>query len=157
MPQIKHLPAKFIAHSLLITFFLSGCSSHELKELNWLTGDWERDFNNTNQMESWKLRNDTIYGEVKYSNGNDTSIMWLSKIYKKDGLTLELINNKTIEPYLYTIKKKNDTSIIFHNPEYQFPKEILYRTSGDSLVKIVHGSAGKIPKSAAFKFGRLSN
>lgn len=103
------------------------------------------------------MRNDTIYGEVKYSNGNDTSIMWLSKIYKEDGMTLELVNNKTIEPYRFTIKKKNDTLIIFHNPEYQFPKEILYRTSGDSLVKIVHGSGGKIPKSAAFKFGRLSN
>ncbi|KAB1064315.1 hypothetical protein [Salibacter halophilus] len=157
MPQLKHFIPKVIVCSLFATLLLSACSTHDLNELSWLTGDWERDFNNTSQMESWKLRNDTIYGEVKYSNGNDTSVMWLSKIYNKDGLTLELINDKNIEPYFFTIKKKSDTSIIFHNPEYQFPKEILYRTSGDSLVKIIHGSGGKIPKSAAFKFGRLSN
>jgi len=136
---------------------LTSCKDKEdLKNPNWLVGDWIRTNNQPDHItyETWKLNLKHNLVGIGYTlKDKDTTFKEnLSIIIKNDSLFLEVIGvNET--PTLFKFIKQTDTSFVCENKSNEFPKKISYYKSNDYLNAVASNDDFKLD----FFFNRKSN
>jgi hypothetical protein len=116
--------------TLCILSMLLSCSSNkptvQLHDMEWLIGTWQAVSGNQALVETWtKSSSNTISGnlEEKSTNGapyhENLSIRQLP-----DGITL--VSNTGGQNVVYHLSDSNKDSLVFENPEHDFPKKLTY-------------------------------
>lgn len=138
-----------------VTLLLSGCSLNKIKsdnldQFSWLQGNrvdtslgffetWERSAIDTLHGNGYQIKNgDTIFGEM-------LSI-------EKSGNTWVYIVNFGSDKTIFRLINKPGDSIVFENPENQFPKRITYLNEGNGKITAIIENPGTADEITRFSF-----
>lgn len=126
----------------------------------WLIGNWQKQTEKGVLTESWqKLDDSTLVGQSYFIDGVDT--------LSSESIRIEQRNRKLF--YIPTVKGQNngmvvnfnltsvnDSSLIFENPEHDFPQKITYnKMKNDSLMAEISAILNGNLKSQKFLMGRV--
>lgn len=125
----------------------------------WFIGEWENRSGEGDFVENWKKVNDSLYmGESFFIVKGDTVFaekVALVDIYGKMSYNVSVVGQNENEAVPFTMTSISDESVIFENPEHDFPSKITYnRVAPDSLVAEISGTKGGKPASELFKMKR---
>jgi Domain of unknown function (DUF6265) len=122
-------------------------SQTDLSQLDWLTGSWSR----TNakpgrsSTEIWEKKTNTLFvGRGISLRGSDTTFVEKLKIIVKGNTIFyvaDVPENK--EPIFFKATSIDKQSVVFENPQHDFPKKIAYLLDGNKLKAVVSGD-GKL-------------
>lgn len=116
---------------MLVMSFCQNATGQENKipkKLYSLIGSWQVE--NTNTFEIWKLKEKIFYGRVIKIENNDTLIVENLRIYKDSD---KFIYEATVptqnegRPIEFVLTQADKNTLLFENPEHDFPKKIAYR------------------------------
>lgn len=114
-----------------------------VKELNWLVGDWKRINSKAGQsgLESWtKVSSTELKGQGITFQGSDTAFVEKIRIIVQDGslyYVADVPENKKSVYFLFTEIKPN--SFVCQNPAHDFPKMIAYSLKDTKLTATISG------------------
>ena len=158
---MKYIPIIFI-----ITLLSCGGSTpsgdismeevHFETEFDWLLGNWIRVNEEGEKMthESWEKINTASYRGVGYTLlRSDTVWQEEMRLVKSDeGWNFEAISKGEPAPTVFKLTDISKEAFTSQNPEHDFPTQIKYFKSGESLKAIISGEGMEIP----FDFERIS-
>lgn len=116
----------------------------KMNSLTWLEGRWELKMHDTLSTEIWQRKNDSTYTAISMdiSKGKDT-LRYEEITLEQRGTDMYYIpvvkgqnEGKKVE---FKLTKFEDKNLTFENPEHDFPKKIVYRISGDTLLPAISG------------------
>ena len=113
----------------------------------WLIGEWENTEDGATMFESWVLTDDSLLTGLSFTIDNGDTVQYE---------TVELIQRGTDLYYIPTVSDQNDeepveflltvftdSTLIFENPDHDFPQRIAYTNyRGDSLLAVISGIYG---------------
>lgn len=117
-----------------------------LKDLNWLVGQWQGQVNEATYYENWKQsRQDALEGSASMVDRSGKTVFSEKLRIEKIGMHIVYIasvNNQS--PVLFTLVgvtgETNRPRWVFENQEHDFPQRIIYiREAVDSLTAAVEG------------------
>ncbi len=132
----------------------------QFQKTEWLIGNWQKQTKKEILTESWqKLDDSTLVGQSYFIDGVDT--------LSSESIRIEQRNRKLF--YIPTVKGQNngmvvnfnltsvnDSSLIFENPEHDFPQKITYnKMKNDSLMAEISAILNGNLKSQKFQMGRV--
>ena len=132
----------------------------QFQKTEWLIGNWQKQTEKGVLTESWqKLDDSTLVGQSYFIDGVDT--------LSSESIRIEQRNRKLF--YIPTVKGQNngmvvnfnltsvnDSSLIFENPEHDFPQKITYnKMKNDSLMAEISAILNGNLKSQKFLMGRV--
>lgn len=142
--------------NLILFVFLLAASTlqaqSDLSKLNWITGTWSRTDKKpgSSGVEIWqKVSNTELTGRGINLKGKDTTFVEKLKIIVKGNdifYMADVPENK--EPVLFKLTSVSATSLVFENPQHDFPKKISYELTGVKLKATISGDG----KSQEFWF-----
>jgi hypothetical protein len=115
----------------------------DLSQLEWLTGSWNRTNAKSGRsgVEIWQKNSNTEFvGKGINLKGTDTVFVEKLKIIVKEGAVFyvaDVPQNK--EPVLFKATSVTPSSVVFENPEHDFPKKIAYEFDGKKLRATISG------------------
>ena len=118
----------------------------DLKEFDWLVGQWKGQLDNNTYYESWKPTNHgTLEGSSSMVNPQGKAI--LTEVLRIDKIGSHVVYIAAVKknhPVLFTLietsEENNKPKWVFENKEHDFPQRIIYtRESSDSLMARVEG------------------
>jgi hypothetical protein len=132
----------------------------DLKELDWIVGEWKRDGRRGEVYESWQRLSDrTIEGDswiVSSSDGKEYPIESLLLIEMAGELFYipKVAENEYPVPFRRTSMEPGH--VVFENPTHDFPQKIIYHRNGDHglTVTIVGPGQGGESRQVDFHFRR---
>jgi hypothetical protein len=139
---------KKLATLLLTILITSAYAQTDLKNLEWLTGNWTRTNAKPGRsgFEIWERVSLTeMKGRGINLKGTDTTFVEKLKIVVKDGSVFyvaDVPQNK--EPVLFKATSVTNSSIVFENPQHDFPKKIAYEFDGQKLMATISGDGKSI-------------
>ena len=135
----------------LFIFFSTVCSaqstSADLKQLQWLEGEWNRTNAKPGRsgIKKWITNSPTeMQGWGISLRGTDTAFVEKLKIIVKDNhvyYVADVPQNKGV--VLFKLTKTTGNEFVFENPEHDFPKQITYTKEGAKLKASISGN-GKV-------------
>ena len=137
---MKHAQAIF-AIGLLI--FLSACKNDPIDKLEWLEGKWQSEQEGYLIIEDWKRQTNELQGQSYYMRDQDSTLQEKAIIKEnKDGklaFYVTVTDQNEGEEIVFEMKSSSENKIAFENKTHDFPKEIVYTRTGDSLTAKVSG------------------
>jgi hypothetical protein len=154
-----------IASILLVASILSAGSAEEpatpaassLARLAWLQGCWEARFPAVTIEENWMApRGDSMVG-VSRTVREARLIEHELVILREAGGVFTYEAHPAGQPAAtFTAAEVGDSSIVFRNPEHDYPQEVGYRRVGaDSLVAWIDGQSQGKPRKIEFPYARV--
>jgi hypothetical protein len=134
---------KKILTLLLVLALSSIYAQTDLSQLEWLTGIWNRTNAKPGRsgVEIWKKKSaDEFVGKGINLRGTDTVFVEKLKIIVKEGAVFyvaDVPENK--EPVLFKATSVTASSVVFENPQHDFPKKITYELDGKKLKAVSGG------------------
>ncbi|MDQ1351293.1 MAG: hypothetical protein QG657_1595 [Acidobacteriota bacterium] len=125
---------------------LVSVGSTDLKDFNWLVGQWQGQVNEATYYESWiQSRQDTLEGSASMVDRSGKTTFSEKLRLEKIGshiVYIASVNNQP--PVLFTLigvtRELNRPRWVFENREHDFPQRIIYtREASDSLTAAVEG------------------
>lgn len=101
---------------------------------------------NTNTYESWIRSENNFSGYVMQIQNNDTIILELLKIKMHNNsiyYEATVKNENKGKPVLFKLVNQNKNRFHFQNPKHDFPQNIIYDFSNDSVVNITISDSTK--------------
>ncbi|MAX81244.1 MAG: hypothetical protein CL843_13865 [Crocinitomicaceae bacterium] len=125
--------------------------------MEWLSGKWQRIFNETTQYEVWEMQEEKLVGSFFYVYEGDTFITEEKEIkVVNDRLTLmvKMAENELFQSF--PLEKHNGDLFVFKNPKHEYPEEIIYElTSSGHLVVKSSAVVNGFQKGVEYEFSRL--
>jgi hypothetical protein len=128
---------------LFVLLVTSIYAQTDLTKLEWLTGSWNRTNAKPGRsgVEIWQKNSNTEFvGKGINLKGTDTVFVEKLKIIVKDGAVFyvaDVPQNK--EPVLFKATSVTASSVVFENPQHDFPKKITYEVDGKKLKATISG------------------
>ena len=98
----------------------------------WLEGAWAGPFGNKVYLERWTHSEDgNLHGNSWIIAGNDTTLSETLLIQVLRGNLVYVASPKNQEPTLFTMTRASEDTLVFENPEHDFPTAIIYARSGE--------------------------
>lgn len=122
-----------------------------LEKAEWLLGRWENNSEQGNLSETWVKEGDDAYtAETFVVVGSDTVFKEHSRL-EEAGKTLQCVisipGENNDQPVTFTMTRQTENTILFENPEHDFPTAIRYEQKGDSVIAEISGTQeGKFAK-----------
>lgn len=147
----------------LLLLFFSACTSHtDLKEFDWLLGQWvSNDSLGVEFMEDWKQSSPTSFTALS------TALDVTGDTLFKETLKLQLIDGvpyyvatvpKNPGPVLFRLVEKKERLLIFENRDHDFPQQIRYSFDEKEMLHLrLDGREKGRPKSERLSFKRVSS
>ncbi|MCU0289033.1 MAG: DUF6265 family protein [Acidobacteria bacterium] len=118
----------------------------DLKDFNWLVGQWQGQVNETAYHETWELsRQNTLEGSAyMVDRTGKTMFNEILRIEKIGSHIVYIASVNNHPPVLFTLAavtgENNRSRWVFENREHDFPQRIIYTKEGpDSLTACVEG------------------
>lgn len=144
----------FLTIWIILYFLISSCSKTKVDDFKWLIGVYERNYNETIQIESWNQKQDTLFGKAIFVTHNDSVVMETMRIQKNEnGIWVYIADVPSNEfPVAFELKSISNSRIVFENPYHDFPQTIVYEQRNDSLFAAIIGKQNEFEKSTVFDF-----
>lgn len=128
---------------LLLLAFSVSANAQSLKEMEWLTGTWNRTNVKAGRSahERWIKTAEGLQGWGVNMNGTDTTFVEKLRIVPKDSklyYVADVPQNKESTYFLITEATAN--SFTCENPQHDFPKKIMYQLDGNKLKATISGN-----------------
>ncbi len=123
--------------SIQFSFAQSSNASSDFKKLSWLEGTWKRTNAKPGRTahERWvKSGTQEMKGWGVSMNGADTTFVEKLKLVVRDNAVYyvaEVPGNKS--ETLFKLTQITDKTVVFENPQHDFPKKIEYMLDGNKL------------------------
>ncbi|MCC6600037.1 MAG: hypothetical protein IT223_05105 [Crocinitomicaceae bacterium] len=131
---------------ILVCFAIAGCDEKAPAEqkktfdLHRLTGRWESTDKRSPQVEEWKTSGAEEMRGKGYvlENGDSTYIEFLTIRKENDALTyfVQVSDQSDREIVPFRLSYQDDERIEFTNPDYDYPKKIVYILRQDSVLQV---------------------
>ena len=121
-------------------------SKSEIGRLSWLAGCWECSYSSRQYEEQWmRPRGGTMLGMSRTVAGDTTRQYEHVMIREERGGLVYVAKPSGQREASFRATEVTDSSVVFANPEHDFPQRIIYRLKADgSLLARVEGAqAGK--------------
>jgi hypothetical protein len=112
---------------------------NRLEKLQWILGEWQMESPDGLFVEKWQQETDTSYiGEGSLTN-NKGEVLFSEKLrVEQRGSDVWYIptiaSQNNGQPVLFKEKALAANSVIFENPEHDFPQRIIYEKPSDSIL-----------------------
>ncbi len=128
----------FIFLAAILLMYSCSEEAKTTADIQWLKGDWSREFNGNTQLESWGLDNDVLKGTSVFINGFDTTEMSTFTINSQNA-ELQLTTSEVgfENDVVYNIQSFSADSIVFYNSSSDWPQSITYKNIGNNKLDIV--------------------
>jgi len=130
-----------------------------LEKADWFIGNWQNNTAEPNFGEVWKKANDSVFkGKsfiVKDKQVNFNEFMTLIESKGKLTFIAAVPGQNKEEEVPFEATSVTSDSIVFENPDHDFPNKIVYNKIGeDSLVAVIYGMQKGKPASVKFAMKR---
>ena len=128
--------------------------AHDIGRLAWLAGCWEREGPERHTIEQWTAPRGGMMLGLNQTTARGRTIAWeYLRIASVDGrLVLTALPSGQAEGSFDAIEM-TDSSIVFSNPEHDFPQTVGYRRQPDgSLLGHIEGTEDGKTRSVDFPF-----
>jgi hypothetical protein len=140
---------------VLLLVFLTGCSSRfQPEDAAWLSGTWNRSFNDAVQLENWKMNEEKAWGDNKIVVDFDTILMYHVALEKTENgwELLRVIENESIV-HRFSLNEFSSDSLVFQNTEKFFPQEIVYYQKSNTRILVrERGTLNGMNQTVDFEF-----
>jgi len=147
---------KKVLFAFIISLLTLSCTDNnqKIENLNWLSGNWNREYNGNTQIESWNLQGPDLLGTSSFANGIDTTEMVTFQIQIKDNQYFLITKDVDFEQEIvYELKAANADSFLFVNTGNEWPQTIKYRQiENKTMIKTVSGQQGSMKKEIELTF-----
>jgi hypothetical protein len=136
----------FIAMLLLFSVDLFAQNYGNLKNLDWLSGTWISETETQILKEHWeKVSSNTFEGIGKTINKKSKTENFESlRLMEMSGEIFYLAKVATNNlPVAFKLTSKTDSTLVFENPDHDFPKQITYIRENESSMHVVVGEGEK--------------
>ena len=127
--------------SLMLWMALTGATqAPAVKDVAWISGCWDVTRNGRHVVESWtSAEGGTIMGVSRtVSSGKTTE--WEFLIIREGVKGLEYVAKPSGQPEAtFTATTVSAAEVVFENPAHDFPRKIMYKRDGDTLVASIEG------------------
>jgi hypothetical protein len=146
------------ALSLLLWTALMGATqapAPTVKDAAWIAGCWDLTRNGRHVVESWtSAEGGTLMGISRTVNNGKTS-EWEFLIIREGAKGLEYVAKPSRQPEAtFTATTVSPTELVFENPAHDFPKKIIYKRDGDTLVASIEGPMNGQTRRIDFPYKR---
>jgi len=127
--------------SLVLWMALTGAAqAPAVKDVAWISGCWDFTRNGRHVAESWtSAEGGTLLGVSRTVSNGKTS-EWEFLIIREGAKGLEYVAKPARQPEAtFTATSVSATEVVFENPAHDFPKKIVYKRDGDTLVASIEG------------------
>jgi hypothetical protein len=127
--------------SLTLWMALTGATqAPAVKDVAWISGCWDFTRNGRHVVENWTAaEGGTIMGVSRTVSSGKTS-EWEFLIIREGAKGLEYVAKPSRQPEAtFTATSVSATEVVFENPAHDFPKKIVYKRDGDTLVASIEG------------------
>ena len=112
---------------------------YRLEKLQWILGEWQMESPDGVFVEKWQKETDTSYsGEGSLTNAKGEVLFSEKLRLEQRGNELWYIptiaSQNNGQPVLFKEKTIADNSVIFENPEHDFPQRIIYEKPSDTTL-----------------------
>ena len=167
MKIISFLSALLVTSSLLFSCnSLNGnppkTDNHELiQSAEWLLGRWENTDEQGTLSETWEKDSDSSFAGASYFvSGDDTLFSESIRLVEMDGglhYIPTVSDQNEGEPVDFTLIHGTATQLIFENRKHDFPQNIRYTHTNDSLIAVISGKQKGKPHQEVFAMKRSEN
>ncbi|HJU89901.1 MAG TPA: DUF6265 family protein [Gemmatimonadaceae bacterium] len=133
-----------------------------IESVAWLQGCWQRTSTNSVIDEQWmRPGGGTMMGlsrTVRRMGQIDTTTEFeFLRLFARAGKLVYAAHPSGQSPAEFTESESGDASIVFANPQHDFPQRIIYRKRGaDSLIARIEGTIGGNTRAMDFPYRRVS-
>lgn len=131
----------------------------QLAKAAWLVGRWESNADGGLLSETWKKEKNAYSCETYFVAGGDTLF--------EEHVLLKEINGKLVyspvisdqnhgKPTDFTLTSSSANTMIFENPQHDYPQKIMYVLKGDSLIATISGKRAGKTESEVFAMKKSS-
>lgn len=132
-----------VALSLLLWTALMGAAqtpAPAVKDVAWISGCWDLSRNARHVSESWTSAEGGTMMGVSRTVSNGKTSEWEFLIIREGPKGLEYVAKPSGQPEAtFTSTSVSPTEVVFENPAHDFPKKIVYKRDGDTLVASIEG------------------
>ena len=133
-----------------------------IESVAWLHGCWQRTSANGVIDEQWmRPGGGTMMGLSRtvrrVGQVDSTTEYEFLRLFARDGKLVYAAHPSGQSPAEFTESELGDGSIVFANPQHDFPQRVIYRKRGaDSLIARVEGTIGGNARGMDFPYRRVS-
>jgi hypothetical protein len=131
-------------------------SAVRVDQLAWLTGCWEASSPGRTVEEHWLApRGETMIGVSRTVRDGRTAEYELVLIRPQDGRLAYQAHPSGQPSAVFLSRQLTETSVVFENPEHDFPQRIGYQREGDSLLAWIEGTRDGKTLRVEFPYRRV--
>ncbi|MFH2142347.1 MAG: DUF6265 family protein [Bacteroidota bacterium] len=162
------MTSKFNFFSILCTFIFISIScknnSDNLQnefDFDWLTGNWENNYDSVISSEKWEKINDSLYSGFGFMLSSDDTVFKENITIKREGENtyyMPVIAGEVYEKLtsFKLISKVEGKHYIFENKLHDFPQRIIYKLiNKDSILATIEGYQNDTFRQEFFPFKRI--
>ena len=131
-----------------------------VSQLSWMSGCWVRATQRATVEEQWmKPRGGTMLGVGRttrhLASGDSVAEYEFTRIHEAKGKLVFSAHPSGQSPADFTESELTDSSVVFSNPQHDFPQNVRYMRGGaDSLFAAVDGTVNEAQRQATFRYAR---
>ncbi len=128
-----------------------------IKDVAWISGCWDLTRNARHVTETWTpAEGGTMMGVSRTVNNGKTT-EWEFLIIREGAAGLEYVAKPSRQPEAtFTATRVSATEVVFENPAHDFPKKIVYKRDGDSLVASIEGPMNGQTRRIEFPYKKIT-
>jgi len=142
----------------LIVMAAAAAGAGEPELPRWLEGRWVGTRGSTTFEELWIARGDALFGvHTDVRDGRAASWEFLRIAATSDGLAY-FASPRSATPTVFTLVQQTGASVVFENPEHDFPQRIAYRLDESGALRArIEGLVGGRLESEEWSFERAGH
>lgn len=148
--------------AMVFVFFCSWTIGFESKinKASWLIGTWENKTSRGSIYEAWVKVNDQEFSAKSYAlKEKDTMVFEQVRLLQEAGKLFYIPTVKNQNgglPVRFALKTMNDTTLVFENPQHDFPQVISYtKIDKDHLIAEISGVKNGQERKQTFPMQRI--
>ena len=146
-----------VATFVVIAPLVAQQESARVEQVAWLTGCWELTSPQRVVQEQWtKPAGQTMLGVGRTIRDGKTIEHEFVVINVRDGRLAYEAHPSGQAPATFLSKQLTATSVVFENPDHDFPQRVGYERRGDSLLAWIEGSQNGRTRRVEFPYQRVS-
>lgn len=148
--------------ALAVVWVLGGAAAaSDLDKLRWLEGTWKVETDRGTLYETWRVVSDRTFEGESYSvdpSGERRVVTeWLLLVEMGDNVFYVPRPRQNPMPVAFPLVSVTDDTVVFENPDHDFPQRITYQRNGDDSVTATveaPGRDGGEPRRIVLEFTR---
>lgn len=136
---------------------VDGAQGREISQLKWLAGCWELRSGARLVDEQWTSPRGGLMLGASRAVRNDSLIEFEQVRIEQRGSALVYVASPSRQATVeFKATSADESSVVFENPDHDFPKKIFYRRRGtDSLVAGIEGPRGGSTRTINYPYKRV--